>query len=492
MRLIYTFLLLIGLVSNTQAQIKLSASQLDYGKVNVWSNDTLTFKIFNQSNESARWLPTYNPRVQIIGPQVILPGQSAEYAVIAYPRVKGYFEFEPTLFFSNSNQAYTIKVKGLIKKFDDDALFQCPKLENEPIKVKEKYIRIEIRDSLTNKVIYHASSSLFNPMNTLDFDGGVNRIYTLYGAYQLKSSAEGYLTKTTRFDFDANNKLWIQYLVPYLVDEDSEEEFEYEQTSKETITLDGIEKENKREKELVTIHEEKQHKKQLIMDSILLKEDEAIEKRAEVVVQQDTFNIEDKKVKEDPIHRVGNEYMNGDQLPLHIIVLADVSFSMRRGGYLDDLKDALKLTLQYLRPQDSLTIITFSTSNIVLADHIGASQKDSINLAIEKIIARGGTNAKIALRSGYGVAHRYRSETSRTRLLLFTDGQFNTPGTSRNWYTQFVKENYLPKGYQLDILLFSKRQSDYDFLTPISSASSGKTYFLDEDVATFLLQLISK
>lgn len=503
--LIFTFLL----GSLVQGQIRVSQSTFDYGKVKVWKNDTFTFTVKNKGNTSAKLLPTYNPRVQLIGPASIAAGSEAEFKIVAYPRAKGYFEFNPKFYFNNSLESLNLTIKGNIKSFDESALYNCPKLQNDPIKFKHKQLKIEIRDSKTKRVIYHAQSELSNPFNNLIFNGGYGKINTFHGEYTISSQAEGYESRSIKIFFDDASDVFIMYLNPLADEEEMDDD--YEPTSDETISLEDVNEEEEVQEEFIEKNDstnalETNNNKKSILEKLLKTEDKVEENKeekkpevVEIVEEEEEDKDEEKEEikeeqaeKKDPIQEMGEKLQKSELPPQHIIVLADVSFSMRRGGYIDDLKKSLQLTLQYLRPQDSLTIITFSTSNLVLADHIGAAQKDSIALAIEEIKARGGTNAKIALKSGYGVSKRYESKTSRTRILLFTDGQFNTPGTSQNWYANYVKENYAPKNYQLDILLFSARESDYRFLSPISEAGKGKTHYLGENLTLFLLKLLNE
>ena len=57
--------LLLVLVVTSQlsyGQLKSNISALNYGKVEVWKNDTLYIEIKNRSNTPAELLPTYNPK----------------------------------------------------------------------------------------------------------------------------------------------------------------------------------------------------------------------------------------------------------------------------------------------------------------------------------------------------------------------------------------------------------------------------------------------
>lgn len=484
-----TILLLIVLFAANLAngQLVSNVNLLDYGKVEVWKNDTLVIQVQNRENTVAKLLPTYNPTVQLIGPNEIAPNSTAMYQVVVYPREKGYFEFKPTFYYSNAAKPLVFTIKGQIKTFDESALYQCPRLDNIPKPIGMPTLSIKILDTFTHKIIYHAEAALYNPVHRIEFDGGYTKIVTHFGKYALNAQAEGYISKNNSFAFDNRNKEIIIKLMPIevpleeLVDDVFPEDEEF-------VTLEDV-----MEKEEVDEVEDRNDK---ILEDVFKK----AENPNPIVMHdgRDTSQIIPKKIDKEQKPEIGiyqkteQHYKQSQLPPQHIIVLADVSFSMKRGGYLDVLRSSMSQVVSSLRPQDSLTIITFSTSNIVLADHIGSSQTDSLLIAIQQIKARGGTNAVIALKSAYGVAKRYADETNATQVMLFTDGKFSTPGTSYSWYEDYVQDNYAPNGYKLNIFLFSENESDYNFLNSLSSKSAGKAYYVKEDVSVTLLESLMK
>jgi Ca-activated chloride channel family protein len=483
--------LLLVLVVTSQlsyGQLKSNISALNYGKVEVWKNDTLYIEIKNRSNTPAELLPTYNPSVELIGPRSIAPRSTQVYQVVAYPRTKGYFEFQPKFYFSNSNDPISFIIKGQIKKFDESALFQCPKLENTPKKFELPQIRIRVVDTFSHKIIYHAQSEFYNPLHKVQFDAGYMNVITHFGNYRLSSIAEGYEPKEIAFLFDQKNQEVIIQLKPIGMDEeDLDELIEKEGNDEEYITLEDVNQE-KQEDEIEVIEKEEVE----IIEEVT-KEEVIKEKEPDKVIKLDTIweiEIQEEENKEDLFLKLGDDYKKANLKPQHIIILADVSYSMQRAGYLDGLRNALFKTVEQLRPQDSLTIITFSSSNTVLADHIGIAQRDSIRDAIAGIKAKGGTNAKIALKSAYGVAKRYQSGNNAAHVILFTDGKFNTPGTPGSWYGSYVADKYIPASVQLSILSFSSNPSDMKFLKEISEKAAGNAEVIDQKIEVEVLQVL--
>jgi|GEM_PF-3287907 len=447
-------------------QIEVSNNTLDYGKVAVWKNDTLVFSIKNRSATIAKLLPTYNPTTLLIGPKDIKPGQTADYKIVAYPAEKGYFEFRPTYYFSNSNNPVALVVKGTVGVFDDNALFQCPKLENKPAPPKPAYIKIQVVDEITNKPIYHSNIVVRGVGSEVSLEGSGTEIEANARKYTISVTAEGYLPKISNYIFTKNGDIVLVKLKPIVSNDEPEEKVVLEEEPIGSLHRDVLDTLSKKQaKQVVDLEEDITQKK----------EDKNV---VEKVTQSE--------IKRNRLEKLTTEFANSNKPPQHVIILADVSFSMKRNGYLEELKTALIATMKTLRPIDSVSLITFSTRNVVLADHISARFLDSLNIVIGTIEAQGGTNAKIALKTAYGMADRY---DNNTQIFLFTDGKFNTPGTSVNWYAEYSKERSLNKHYTLNIILFSNDETDYAFMQKVAINGKGGAFYINKwGIETLILE----
>lgn len=446
---------LILIVGNLFSQIQVSKTVLDYGKVAIWKNDTLVFWIQNNNATPAKLLPTYNPTTLLIGPHEIAPGQKVTYKIVAYPSEKGNFEFRPSFFFSNSNAPIILVVKGAVNAFDDNALFQCPKLENTPTPAKSPFIKIKVIDENTGKPIYHSNIIVRGTSRELNLDGSSTEFEGLERKYTISVSAEGYNTKIGNYIFTKSGDVIVVQLKPVEQVEDLIEEQVY---------LDTF------------IHKQADFAKDEVQKTSEVKDKET--KVLKEVPQTD--------LKRNKLEKLTNDFATSEKPPQHIIILADVSFSMKRNGYLEELKTALKGTMETLRPIDSVSLITFSTANVVLSDHVSVRFLDSLNRSINAIQAQGGTNAKIALKTAYGMADRYYNYT---QIFLFTDGKFNAPGTSVNWYAEYAKQRSENKNYKLNIILFSNEETDYLFMQQVAFNGNGNAFYINKwGIETLILE----
>lgn len=111
--------------------------------------------------------------------------------------------------------------------------------------------------------------------------------------------------------------------------------------------------------------------------------------------------------------------------PANLVFLVDVSGSMSDKDKLPLAKSALKMLTQQLRPQDTISIVTYSGSTQVALPATAGSEKGKILAAIEQLSAGGSTNGEGAIRLAYQQAHASFKKTGINRILMMTDGDFN-------------------------------------------------------------------
>jgi len=274
---------------------------------------------------------------------------------------------------------------------------------------------LTVQDKSTGQVVYHAQSLLTNKNgDSLKLNYGSTIVKSQYGKITMSVEADGYIKKIQQINF---NKTGQRIVV--LLDEIQEKEMELD-----TLPLNPS-----------------------------------------ADMDQELPGLES----------IVTHFKNSSTPSQHIIVMVDVSQSMRRAGYLNDVSNGMRKLIQNLRPQDSITILTFSTTKTVIADHVGANLVDSLNRALNNIKAQGGTNAKVALKSGYAVANRYHTPHAKSVLVMITDGKLNAPGTTSSWYESYLVKYYRPRDFRLNIMLYSNEPSDFTSLTRLSNVTGGTT-----------------
>lgn len=111
----------------------------------------------------------------------------------------------------------------------------------------------------------------------------------------------------------------------------------------------------------------------------------------------------------------------------NLILLLDVSASMKKPEKLPLLKSSLQKMLQHMRPEDQISIIVYSGNAEVIVEAVSASQSAMIEHAIANLSSSGGTKGKAALRKAYTLARRHYIAGGNNRIIMATDGYFDVP-----------------------------------------------------------------
>ena len=115
----------------------------------------------------------------------------------------------------------------------------------------------------------------------------------------------------------------------------------------------------------------------------------------------------------------------------NIVLLIDVSGSMAPPERLPLLKTALSMFVETLRPDDTLSIVTYAGSSGVALRPTPASRRDIIQRAISYLNANGSTNGAQGLITAYRIAREAYIPGGVNRVILATDGDFNVGVTSQ-------------------------------------------------------------
>lgn len=175
------------------------------------------------------------------------------------------------------------------------------------------------------------------------------------------------------------------------------------------------------------------------------------------------------------------------RIPVHLCCVIDTSASMMSENKLDNVKKSLQFLLDFLGPQDSVSIITFSEAarTILAQTNVTGTEKDNIRARISIIKVESNTN----LSAGIIQSHEtLMIDTSNVKqgIILLTDGVANMGLTHsqdilelvHNTIDKFSGTSISSVGYGTD--------HNVELLQNISTESGGSYYVVNnlEDVAT--------
>jgi Ca-activated chloride channel homolog len=103
----------------------------------------------------------------------------------------------------------------------------------------------------------------------------------------------------------------------------------------------------------------------------------------------------------------------------------DTSGSMEREGRLELVKDALRILVDELGPDDRVAVVTFGSDAHLALRSTSARDRDAILDAIDRLRPDGSTNLEAGLQLGYEQARRSLTEDGIDRVVIASDGVAN-------------------------------------------------------------------
>lgn len=149
--------------------------------------------------------------------------------------------------------------------------------------------------------------------------------------------------------------------------------------------------------------------------------------------QPEAVTFDPLKTKEDPFSFQG--YATN-----HLILLLDVSGSMAARDRLPMLRKSFQQMLEYMRPEDRVTIIAYSGGVSVLAENLSADRKDDIIKALKQLTPGGTTKVKQGVKKAYELAKDYYIKGGNNRIIMATDGDFDID-EANTYATRIANEN---------------------------------------------------
>lgn len=164
--------------------------------------------------------------------------------------------------------------------------------------------------------------------------------------------------------------------------------------------------------------------------------------------------------------------------PANLVFLVDVSGSMSPADRLPLVKSALKLLTTQLREQDHVSLVTYASGSRVVLPPTSGAEKSKIMMAIDQLVAGGGTNGETGLRLAYRQAYAGMIERGINRVLLATDGDLNIGVTDPATLKAMV-ENERKAGISLSTLGVGNDNFNDALMKKLADNGDGSYHYLD-------------
>lgn len=137
--------------------------------------------------------------------------------------------------------------------------------------------------------------------------------------------------------------------------------------------------------------------------------------------------------------------------PANLVFLVDVSGSMQDENKLPLLKTAFKMLVKQLRPEDTISLVTYAGQAGVVLNGVSGRDTDKITTAIDSLQAGGSTAGGEGIQLAYKIAQEHQRPDANNRVILATDGDFNVGVSSETGLLQLI-EKERAKGIFLSVL----------------------------------------
>ena len=127
-------------------------------------------------------------------------------------------------------------------------------------------------------------------------------------------------------------------------------------------------------------------------------------------------------------------------LPKNLVFLLDVSGSMAPAERLPLIRDAMRMLVDTLTPQDRVAIVTYAGTSGVALHSTPGSRKEEIHRVISQLQAGGSTNGGAGIQLAYDEARQHFTRNGVNRVILATDGDFNVGITSRDSLLRLIEQ----------------------------------------------------
>jgi len=162
----------------------------------------------------------------------------------------------------------------------------------------------------------------------------------------------------------------------------------------------------------------------------------------------------------------------------NLVFLIDTSGSMDAPDKLPLLKNAFRMLLSSLRPDDTISIVVYAGSAGTVLQPTRAGDKAKILAALDNLSAGGSTAGAEGIRQAYRLAEQNFDKHGLNRVILATDGDFNVGITDTAELKGFV-ERQRQSGVYLSVLGFGMGNYNDQLMQALAQNGNGNAAYID-------------
>ncbi len=162
----------------------------------------------------------------------------------------------------------------------------------------------------------------------------------------------------------------------------------------------------------------------------------------------------------------------------NLVFLIDVSGSMDEPDKLPLLKSAFRLLVEKLKPEDTVSIVTYAGNAGIVLEPTAIKDKTKILSAIDTLQPGGSTAGAQGLEAAYDLAQRAFVKGGVNRVMLATDGDFNV-GPSSDDELKTTIEAKRKSGIFLSVLGFGRGNYNDALMQTLAQNGNGTAAYID-------------
>jgi Ca-activated chloride channel family protein len=162
----------------------------------------------------------------------------------------------------------------------------------------------------------------------------------------------------------------------------------------------------------------------------------------------------------------------------NLVFLIDVSGSMDEPDKLPLLKSAFRLLVEKLKPEDTVSIVTYAGNAGTVLEPTAIKDKAKILSAIDTLQPGGSTAGAQGLEAAYNLAQQAFVKGGVNRVMLATDGDFNV-GPSSDEELKATIEAKRKSGIFLSVLGFGRGNYNDALMQTLAQNGNGTAAYID-------------
>ncbi|MDX8439810.1 vWA domain-containing protein [Mesorhizobium australafricanum] len=174
----------------------------------------------------------------------------------------------------------------------------------------------------------------------------------------------------------------------------------------------------------------------------------------------------------------GFDVKPAEQPKANLVFLIDVSGSMDEPDKLPLLKSAFRLLVSKLKPDDTVSIVTYAGNAGTVLMPTKAAEKQKILAAIDNLSPGGSTAGEEGIREAYKLAQQSFVKDGVNRVMLATDGDFNVGQTDDEDLKRLI-ETERKTGVFLSVFGFGRDNLNDQMMQTIAQNGNGTAAYID-------------